>query len=287
MDVVPEVSGRILTRPVDQGYAVAIGDVIATIDPEPYRIALEETEAALASARSRRALLTSGYRKEEVESAAREVEEAEAQLEQAEARIRRVEELVSGKVSTPDELDLARRDRDVARARLEGSRERHSLLTRGYRSEEIEGARSEVRRLEAVLEQRQLDMDRTTVRSPVGGTVTEKIQEPGEYARPGSPIVSVADLVNLFTWVYLGESELPRIRLGDDVAVRVDAFPEKDFPGKVVYISTEAEFTPRNVQTAEDRVQLVHGVKVSVINPDGALKVGIPADVLLRRHGAP
>ncbi|HET9480376.1 MAG TPA: HlyD family efflux transporter periplasmic adaptor subunit [Candidatus Polarisedimenticolia bacterium] len=285
VDIVAEVSGRILTHPVDQGDTVEPGDIIATIDPEPYRIALEETRASLEQARAGLTQAAAGYRPEDIEVAAREVEEARAQVVLAEAQVARAEELFREQVVQEESLDTARRDRNVARARLQAAEARHALLRKGYRSEEKDQAGAEVRRLEAMLEQRELDLERTTLRSPVKGTVTEKLQEPGEYARPGSPIVAVADLMNLYTWVYLGEAELPRVKVGDEVAVRIDGAPGRDFPGRVVYISTQAEFTPRNVQTRDDRVQLVYGVKVAVPNPDGTLKVGIPADVALRSRG--
>jgi HlyD family secretion protein len=113
--------------------------------------------------------------------------------------------------------------------------------------------------------------------------VTEKIREPGEYVRPGAPIVAVADLAHLYVWVYVNALEQGRLRLGDKVSVHVDAHPGRAFGGRVVYVAPEAEFTPRNVQTAEDRVQLVFGVKVAVDDPDGALKVGLPADVTWAR----
>ncbi|HEY3175820.1 MAG TPA: efflux RND transporter periplasmic adaptor subunit [Candidatus Polarisedimenticolia bacterium] len=284
VNVAPEVSGKLLSRPVDQGDTVEPGTPVATIDPEPYRLALAETEAARDEASARLALLTAGYRSEEVEAAAREMDEAGAQLTQAEARIGRIEDLVAKQIATPDDLDLARRDRDAARARLAGAKQRHALLARGYRREEIAAARAEVARLEALRDQRALDLTRTTVRSPLAGTVTEKLMEVGEYARPGSPIVAVADLTNLYTWVYLSEVELGGVRLGEEVAVRIDSYPGRDFRGVVVYISTQAQFTPKNVQTVEDRVQLVFGVKVAVKSPAGELKVGIPADVVLARR---
>jgi len=283
VDVVAEVAGRLLTRPVDQGAHVKKGDPIATIDPQPYRYALAETEGALAQAGARLAELTRGYRREEIDASAHEAEEAAAQVEQAEARVRRVEELSRQQVASQDDRDVAERDRGVARARLAGARSRLALLTHGYRNEEIEQAHGEVARLTAVRDARRLDLDRTSIASPVEGTVTQKLLEPGEYARPGSPIVTVADLENLYTWVYLGEADLPSVRLGQDVAVRVDGMPGRDFPGKIVYISSTAEFTPKNVQTPQDRVQLVFGVKIAVSNADGALKVGIPADVTLER----
>jgi HlyD family secretion protein len=286
VDVVPDVSGRILTRPVDEGSVVAAGDVVATIDPEPYRNALRETEAALSEAGARLDLLAAGYRREEVTAAEREVDEATAQVALARAQLERVEALVKNRIATEEDRDRARRDVDVAKARLAAAGARLDLLARGYRKEEVAQARAEVARLEALLAQRRLDLDRTTVLSPLTGTVTEKILEAGEYARAGSPIVSVADLENLYTWVYLSEVDLPRVRIGDAVSVRIDGAPDRSFPGKVSYISPQAEFTPRNVQTREDRVQLVFGVKVSVPNPDGILKVGIPADVVLPA-GAP
>ncbi|HET6372967.1 MAG TPA: HlyD family efflux transporter periplasmic adaptor subunit [Candidatus Polarisedimenticolia bacterium] len=281
VDVVPEVAGRILALGVDQGHVVEAGSLIATIDPASYRITLAEAEAAADGARAKLALVSAGYRTEEIDAAARQSDEAAAQLAQATARVARVEDLVSQRVATQDDLDIARRDRDVAEARLAAARQRHALLARGFRRQEIEQARADLARLEAQRDRARLDLERTEVRSPLKGTVTQKLQEPGEYARPGSPIVSVADLDNLFTWVYLSEVELPRVRVGDEVSVRIDAFPGRAFPGRVVYISPEAEFTPKNVQTVEDRVQQVYGVKVAVANPDGTLKVGIPADVAL------
>jgi HlyD family secretion protein len=286
VDVVPEVSGRILERRVDQGDQVAAGDVVAIVDPAPYRIALDETNAALREARARLNLLRAGFRTEEVEGAARQVDEARAQVTLAEAQLRRMSDLFERRVVSQDDLDRARRDLDVARAREAAATQRHRLLERGYRPEEIEQAAAEAARLESLLAQRQLDLDRTTVRSPLQGTVTEKIQEPGEFARPGSPIVSVADLQHLFVWVYLNTVEQGRLKVGDDVSVQVDAYRGRAFPGRVVYVSPQAEFTPRNVQTAEDRVQLVFGVKVAVDNPDGALKAGLPADVLLKDTAA-
>ncbi|MGH9866790.1 MAG: HlyD family secretion protein [Candidatus Polarisedimenticolia bacterium] len=281
VDVVPEVSGRILERPVDQGDRVKAGDVVARIDARPYENALAETEGALAEARARLALVRSGYRKEEIESAARDVDEAEAQVTLAEAQVRRVRDLFAQQVIAQEEVDRAQRDLDVARARLASARARLLRVQRGNRPEEIAQAAAEVARLESVLAQRRLELERTTVRSPLEGTVTEKIQEAGEYARPGSPIVSVADLTHLYVWVYLDTIEKGRAQVGQAVAVKVDAWPDRRFDGRVVYISAEAEFTPRNVQTPEDRVQLVYGVKVAVSNEDGALKAGLPADVVL------
>ena len=102
---------------------------------------------------------------------------------------------------------------------------------------------------------------------------------------PGAPILTVAELNNLYCWVYLSEREVGSVRLGDTVSVRIDAYADRPFPGVVSYISPEAEFTPKSVQTREERVNLVFGVRVSVPNQDGSLKVGLPADVEIPKRG--
>jgi len=281
VDLVPEVSGRLIERPVDQGDQVASGDLVARIDAEPYRLALAETAAAIQKARAQLDLVSAGYRPEEIAAASRDVEEAEARVVQAASRLERVKDLVAQNVAAQDDLDIARRDLDAARARSASLAERLALLRRGSRPEEIASARADLARLVVLGERQQLDLDHTSVRSPIAGTVTEKLMEPGEYARAGSPIVSVADLEDLYTWVYVSEVELASLKLNQDVFVRIDGRPGQDYPGRIVYISKVSEFTPRNVQTAEDRVQLVYGVKVAVANRDGELKVGIPADVVV------
>lgn len=287
VDVAPEVSGRIVSRLVDEGAAVRKGDLIAEIDSESYRNALASTEAAVAEAEARLALMTAGYRKEEVTQAARQVEEARAELALARTQRGRIDSLVSEQVTSEDQRDLAQRDVEVAEARLASAEARHALLASGYRREEIDAARAEVALLTAEMDQRRLDLARTRIVSPLDGTVTQKLQEPGEYARPGSPIVTVANLTNLYTWVYLSTLEAPKVKLGESAAVLIDAFPGREFPGRVVFFSEEAEFTPKNVQTVDDRVQLVFGVKVAVANPDGVLKAGLPADVIFRAADSP
>ena len=99
---------------------------------------------------------------------------------------------------------------------------------------------------------------------------------------PGSTILTLADLDSVYVMIYVTEKELGRVRLGDTAEIRIDAFPDRPFEGRITYISPEAEFTPKNVQTKEDRVKLVFGVKVEIANKDGLLKPGLPADAVLR-----
>jgi len=121
-------------------------------------------------------------------------------------------------------------------------------------------------------------MDRLTLRSPVGGIVQKRLVRPGEVVAAGSPILTVANPRDLHITVYVLEAELGRVNIGQTVAVRSDAFADRVFGGTVQTIATHAEFTPRNVQTQRDRQNLVFAVKVRLPNTDGSLKAGLPGD---------
>jgi HlyD family secretion protein len=281
-----EVAGVLKERPVREGDEVGQGQVVARIDPSMYLARLAEARAALREAEAMLALSLEGFRKEEILAALNGVSEMEASLENAEANLRRSEDLFSQGVVSKFDLDEARRAADVSRARLKSAEENYRKLSSGLRTEDIEAARARVERSRAAVEQARLDVLRTEVRSPRPGVVTQAIREPGEFVIVGTPILTIADLTgDIYCWVYLSERELSWVRLGDEVSAKIDAYPDHRFRGKVAFISREAEFTPRNVQTREDRVNLVFAVKISLANPDGSLKVGLPIDVELRIRG--
>ena len=125
-------------------------------------------------------------------------------------------------------------------------------------------------------------LDNSYVISPLSGTVTNKVVEVGDLATPGGVIVAVSKLDTMNLIIYVSETELPRVKLGAEAEVRIDGGDQKVYPGRVTYISPTAEFTPKNIQTREDRVKLVFGVKIQIPNPDGALKPGLPADATIK-----
>jgi HlyD family secretion protein len=280
-----EVPGVLQERPVFEGDEVSKGQLVARIDSSLYQARLAEVRAALREAEAMLALSLEGFRKEEILAALNVVGEMEASLENAEANLRRSEDLFSQGVVSKFDLDEARRAAEVSRARLKSAEENYRKLASGLRTEDIDAARARVERSRAAVEQARLDVQRTEIRSPGKGVVTQAIREPGEYVIVGTPVLSIADLTNMFCWVYLSERELGWVRLGDAVSARIDAYRDQRFPGKVAFISREAEFTPRNVQTREERVNLVFAVKISLANPDGILKVGLPVDVELPIRG--
>jgi membrane fusion protein YbhG len=283
-DLGAEVPGLLIERPVVEGEAVGKGQVVARIDPSLYRARLAEARAGQREAEANLALSLKGFRQEEILAALNQVSEMEASLENAEANLRRTEELFSQQVASRFDLDGARRTADVSRARLKSAEENYHKLASGLRTEDIDAARARLEQAQATVEQARLDVQRTEIRAPRPGVVTQTIREPGEYVIVGTPVLSIADLSDMYCWVYLSETELGWVKLGDSVSARIDAYSEHRFSGKVAFLSGEAEFTPRNVQTREERVNLVFAVKISLPNPDGILKVGLPIDVELPIH---
>jgi HlyD family secretion protein len=163
---------------------------------------------------------------------------------------------------------------DVAQASLD------ALLSRPT-AEEVAVAQAHVNQAEAALGVLQVQLDKMTLYSPLSGLVSSRSINVGETASPGSTLMTVANLDEVKLTVYIPENRYGRIQLGQQVGVEVDTFPGKVYAGQVVYISSEAEFTPRNVQTKEERVNTVFAVKILIPNPDHDLKPGMPADATI------
>jgi len=120
------------------------------------------------------------------------------------------------------------------------------------------------------------------ISAPVDGVVTHKLVETGELVGPGTPVFTITELNPVRLMVYVTEKELGKVKIGQDADVSIDSYPDRFFPGRVIYISPVAEFTPKNVQTKEERVKLVFGVKIEIPNPEGILKPGMPADAAIK-----
>lgn len=180
-----------------------------------------------------------------------------------------------------------------ARARVRVAQERYDLaldyynsLLTGDQSLQVQAADTTVKQAEAALAQAQaalalidVQLEKTVIRAQMDGVVLTRNLEVGETAAPGSVVMQIGHLQEVELVVYISETEYGKVKLGDQVSITVDSFPGETFTGSVVYISDQAEFTPRNVQTAEGRSATVYAVKLSVPNPDLKLKLGMPADV--------
>lgn len=156
-----------------------------------------------------------------------------------------------------------------------------ALAKAGPRPEAIALAQAQLAQAQAARRLLDVQLDKYAIVSPLDGVVTTRVADPGETATPGAPLLSIADLTQVTLVIYVPEPRLGDVQLGQPAKVQVDAYPGRTFTGVVSYISPRAEFTPKNIQTVEDRVQTVFAVKITLDNPEGALKAGMPADATL------
>lgn len=240
----------------------------------------DTAQATLAAAEAKLAELQAGARPEELEQARAAEAQARAQMEGARLNLQVVKELYADRLVAKQQLEQARTQ---YRSALEGvavARARLQLLLAGARAEAIRSARAQVEQARGALESAKAMREYLTIRAPVSGRVILKVAEQGELVTPGMPIVRIANLDSVWLRVYVPEPDM-RVRLGNRAEVVVDAFPERRFEGKVTEIADSPEFTPKNVQTKEERAKLVFGVKITLANPTHELKPGMPADATI------
>ena len=179
------------------------------------------------------------------------------------------------------QADAAETEYLAAEAAVDMAQAQLDALRAGATDEEIAAVEAQVQQAQAQLDSASVLLDKLTLVAPVGGRVLEVSVQAGELAAPGAPLVTLADLDEVELTVYVPEDRLGQLQMGQEVEVQVDSFPDQVFVGRVATIANEAEFTPRNVQTDEERVNIVFAVKVVIPNPDHALKPGMPADAVI------
>ena len=274
--ILTKVRGRLLQRPVDEGDRVKAGQTLAVLDTVDAELTLREAEARRDEADAQLRLRVAGSRPEDVHELAARSASAEAQLDAAEKELTRQERLVAEGVTTAQTRDEALARRDSAAATLEASRQALQRAKAGSRAQEIQEARATREAAEARIAQLRQQIADATIVSPVDGLVTQKLAEPGELLAAGAPVLVVTDLAKPWLVVYVAETDLGRVKIGSDASVVTDAGESR--PGKVTFVASQAEFTPKNVQTRDERVKLVYRVKVGLENPDGLFKPGMPAE---------
>lgn len=281
VDAAFEVPGRIVERFVDEGAVLDKGEPIARLDDREYRLQLERARGLKAAAEARYRLLLSGARARDVDQALAALDAAESDLALQRREYERLETLLRQGVISEAELDRVRTSLDRAQAARASAAAALDLLREGFRTEEIEEARAGLQEARAALEIAELNLARCELFAPVSGRVLSKSREPGEMVQPGTPVVTVGDLSRPWVNLYVGERDLGKVRLGMRGYVTVDSFPDQPFPGTVTFVADRAEFTPKNIQTPDERVKLVYRVKLEVATRDTVLKPGMPADAVL------
>jgi HlyD family secretion protein len=287
----PEVGGRIVFLGVNEGDREASGTVLVRLDSRDAELAVERARADQRAAEAQLRLLQAGSRPEDVRQAAAqaqasrdEVQAARAELAAAEADLQRFEALLEANAGSRKQRDDARTRRDVAResvqageSRVRAAEQTVARLRAGARPQEIEAARARVAAAAAQVATAEEAIKDASLVAPTRGIVSEKLAEIGEVVAPRAPVLVITDLDRAWADVFVPEPVLPRIRIGQSATLFTDA-GGSGLSGTVTYISPKAEFTPRNVQTAEERSKLVYRIRISVDNRDGVLKAGMPIE---------
>ncbi|HET7876246.1 MAG TPA: efflux RND transporter periplasmic adaptor subunit [Methylomirabilota bacterium] len=278
VDVSAKIAGRIKARLVNEGDRVKQGQLLVRLDDEELAAEVRRQEAAVRSAEATLRDLVAGARQEEIEDARSALKSAEATRIMTERDFRRVQELYRKELIAAQDVDKARQAYEVAQAQEQGARQRLNLLLAGSRPEQIEAARGRLAEAQSALGVARTRLKEMTIVSPITGVVLRKNLEPGEMANPGVSILTLMNPKELWLRAYVPEEEIGRIKVDDRAKVTVDAYRDRTFPGRVSEIASEAEFTPKNVQTKKERVNLVFRIKIALDNPEGILKPGMPAD---------
>jgi HlyD family secretion protein len=291
----PETGGRILTITVKEGDRVEPGQTLLTLDRRDIELAIDRAKAELAATEAQLRLVQAAARPEDVRQAESQIATARAdqsaatsELTSATQDLERFDTLLKANSGSQKQRDDAATRRDVARDRVVAAQSRvrtaEETLARiraGARREEVDAARARSTVVSAQIASLQKTLGDTTLTSPVAGLVTEKLVEAGEVMAPRAPALVVVDIDHAWADVFVPEPVVPLLRIGQPATVFTDA-GGAGLTGTITYISPKAEFTPRNVQTAEERSKLVYRVRVSVDNKDGILKQGMPVEAEIR-----
>ena len=285
IDLSFRVGGHIDRLLVDEGYRVKQGDVVARLDTRDFQLSLDQSDANAEVAKAALTTLKAGTREQEIQVAEADLAKARAELTFAKSEVKRVKTLIPKQLATEQQLDSQQLQEKVAEASVKQTRQHLLLLQEGTRKEDIEHAEKQyAASMEAVALAKQ-QLSYTDLVSPVSGMITVRLKEAGEMTAAGEPVLRVAELVKPWVRGYLTETDLGRVHLGQTVKVRVDGLQGRNFNGRLSFISPVAEFTPKTVETRQLRVDLVYRVKVDVDNSDGALKIGMPADIIIEPNG--
>ncbi len=290
-----KISGRLSSRLFDEGQRVAAGEIVARLESVDQELRLRQAEAEHQYARARLQELENGSRPEEVDEAQARLQQARAtaqaslsRLELARQDLRRHESLLAENVISQRDFDTLQTAHDTAAdayaealAQVRLARARLDLVIAGPRAEVIEQARANLTAAEQRRGLARQQLADTILKAPMAGTVLSKSAEPGSYLNPGTPVLAIGGLDEVWLRAYIAESDLGRIKRMQPATVYTDTFPGKAYPGRVVFISDEAEFTPKTVRTYEERVKLVYRIKITLANPNQELKPGMPADAVI------
>lgn len=282
VDLSPMTPARVLTVGVEEGAPVRVGDTVVTLTRATLAPEIEQRRAAVSVAEAALREAERGPRPAEIERAEAELRRIEPEVERTARDLERAEELLRSGAISVQQVDAARTAARQAAAQRDAAREALRLLREGTRPERIAGVRAELGTARAALSQALATASDLVLTSPVAGIVLSRHAQPGEVLGAGVPALTIGETARPWTRIYLSQRETPRLHVGQAAVARLDAFPDREFAGRIVAISPRAEFTPRVALTEDERADLLFGVRIEFDDPSGMLKPGLPVTVTIR-----
>jgi HlyD family secretion protein len=272
------LAGKVLERPIEEGQLIQEGQLLARLDAKDLEqtLAMRQADSKLANAALSE--LQAGSRKEEIETAKAILDQTTADLKRLEPDEARVRDLhIQGIVSTRD-YESIRAALEAAKAKVRQAEQQYVLMQKGPRSEDLAQGQARLEQAQQALALAQTQLGYTTLTAPSSGVVLSVNVEAREYVAPGTAVATIGNLANVWLRAYVEETDLGRVKVGQKAILTTDTFPGRKYQGHVSFVASEAEFTPKSVQTKKERVKLVYRIKIDVPNPSLELKPGMPAD---------
>lgn len=276
-----QVVGKVEKIIFDEGSTVNVGDTVLIIDHESYELQLKQAKAARDLAKAQLDLLMNGARKEDIKLAEEQMNQAKANFELAEKDKERFKNLYDSQSVTKKQYDDIQTRFEIAQSQYNSAKENLSKIKNIARPEEKRQAKSNYEKAEVNVALIQKSLNDCFVTAPFSGTIVKTFVEKGEMLSMLSNLFKLSDLSKVKLVIYVSEEDLGKVKLGQTSSVTTDSYKDKSYEGKVIYISPEAEFTPKNIQTKDERTKLVFAVKIEIPNPDSELKAGMPADAVV------
>ena len=273
-----KVAGRIVELPVEEGQQIEQGALLARLEDADTKQKVQIDEASVRVRESDLALTLAGTRQQELKASQQTMIDAQADLDEKKLDNDRAQRLFAKDEVSAQDRDLAATALKRADAIFKAAEQRYNEAVEGSRKEDIAIAQANLKEAGANLKLSQVNLSYTTLRAPSNGVITVRQAELGEVVAPGTPVVTIADLDHIWLRAYLAETDLGSIHWGQEATVTTDTYPGKQYHGRISFIASDAEFTPKSVQTNQERVTLVYRIKIDIDNPNHELKPGMPAD---------
>jgi multidrug resistance efflux pump len=277
-----KVGGRIHEVRVREGDRVEPGQVLVTFEDQELAATVEQARARTAQAHANLDKMQRGYRREEIAQAQADLDRVRAEAENAESTWKRAQQLAAEGVFSRQQRDDAQAAHESAVARVRSAEQRAAELERGFRKEDVAAARADLKRAEGELAEAEARYRERQVMAPAAAVVEVMDVRPGDLVAPNAAIALLLERDQIYIRIYVPETRIGLVRLGQRAEVSVDSFPGRIFTAEVEQINQKAEFLPRNVQTREERVHQVVGVKLRIHDPEGVIRPGMAADVKMR-----